>query len=1091
MLRFINLCVLCVICAMTATFDVAARAITQGEATEVALEFFKQHGIPIDRKSGMQRLKAPSSSRVADAYYLFEPAEGNGFVVVSGDDALPEIVGYSFSGNAGDIPPALQALLESYAAYVADFQAGKTVAPEQRQKSGGEAYAPLLTTKWNQDKPFNNLTPNNYVTGCVATAVAQIMNFHRWPDCGVGTVEYKGERVDISTHYYDWNDMLDEYLWDTGEAHYTDAQAEAVATLMRDFGYGIDMQYSSGSSGAYSCKIGHVLWEHFKYSPSAINVSRELYSRQGWMNLIRSELSNCRPIEYSAVSNVSGSGHSFVCDGIDSSDMLHINWGWGGDYDGYFDMDVMAPGGYGIGGSAGGYTLYQAMTIGIRPIQPGEEGMQPKSLLTWEGFRVGIDGNKLYLYFDELSNYTGVMKSGRFGVLWDETPMGDQWIDDRLSFSLRDGAIEDMPPGHYLKKDYLYDSLGKLTMPGRYHFTVVLITDTEGGYEPMLTGDYEIGGIVEVDADGNKKFVYTDDVPASLTLVGITLPDDVYVGYSSKICYTLRNDGMTPPSWSDVRTTLYVIAVPIDVDESTLLDWSQYRLPLYGVDPSSIYGNSQVDVNTSIEFSSPGRYRLHLGTNEWVDGKSVLRPINEEQEIIIEVKSKPDYPLLIVDTPLYMTGYTELEANMVEWVHSDIGLHSIGQNYSGALQLWALRDGDDESREIYITSSEEINLGEEPEYVYMRGNADLFFAEPGEYTAYVKYLDRDGIWKRIDNENASIRITVIPASKTVPYLVGPARINGGKSLPLNSCYFPFEISLTAKADFNGTLRFSGFSRENNEPVWNETLENVSIKAGENTDIFKMFSSYPSLYSSTGIPCVLYVSAREQEDVEEWFTEMHPNGFDDSLYFSLIGGNSMDNQSVVVYEMAANGGNVVEAGGSCSLSFGTWGAYDSDVYLLAVASNSAENWRDFKVGIGEQKIHVSNTFGQEEIPLIFGEEMPCGYYTLSLYYRLDGQTGYHLCGNGTLDIEVVENGNIEEIQSKRNCAIVQSMDNAVVVSRFMKGSTVELLSISGRVLKSYGCNDSSLTISTESFSTGVYLIKIIQPDGSTQILKTII
>lgn len=1083
MLRFINLCVLCVICAMTATFDVMARAITQGEATEVALEFFKQHGIPIDRKSGMQRLKAPSSSRVADAYYLFEPAEGNGFVVVSGDDALPEIVGYSFSGNAGDIPPALQALLESYAAYVADFQAGKTVAPEQRQKSGGEAYAPLLTTKWNQDKPFNNLTPNNYVTGCVATAVAQIMNFHRWPDCGVGTVEYKGERVDISTHYYDWNDMLDEYLWDTGEAHYTDAQAEAVATLMRDFGYGIDMQYSSGSSGAYSCKIGHVLWEHFKYSPSAIKVSRELYSRQGWMNLIRSELSNCRPIEYSAVSNVSGSGHSFVCDGIDSSDMLHINWGWGGDYDGYFDMDVMAPGGYGIGGSAGGYTLYQAMTIGIRPIQPGEEGMQPKSLLTWEGFRVGIDGNKLYLYFDELSNYTGVMKSGRFGVLWDETPMGDQWIDDRLSFSLRDGAIEDMPPGHYLKKDYLYDSLGKLTMPGRYHFTVVLITDTEGGYEPMLTGDYEIGGIVEVDADGNKKFVYTDDVPASLTLVGIKLSGDIYAGYSSKICYTLRNDGITSPSWSEIRT-LSVIAVPVEIDESTLADWSQYDLSL-NVDPSSIYGNSQVDIDKSIRFDTPGRYRLHLGVYEYVDGMSVLHPINEEQETIIDVKPEPDYPLLIVDLPLEMNGYTELEANMVEWVHSSIGIHSIGQNYGGMLQLWALRDGDTEGKEIYITSSEEVYLGKNPEYVYMRGNADLFFAEPGDYTAYVKYLDIDGTWKRLDDENASTRFAVIPASKTVPYLVDPVRINDGYPVP-GYRYIPLKASLAAKSDFNGVVQFIGRTQENSEYIFVKTLEDVSIKAGETTDIFCMVNTY-SLLSSSEIPCVLEIFGKNEGVLEN--CAIHPNGFDSSLSFVAADNNSMDYLTVGVYEMAVSGGNAIEVGSTRILGFETWGAFDADINLLVVVSNVVDNGQNFVVG--EKKIRVSNTFGQEEMPLTFGEEMPCGSYTLSLYYSVEGQTGYQLCVDGTMDIEVVENGNNEEIQSKRNCAIVQSMNNAVVVSRFMKGSTVELLSISGRVLKSYGCNDSSLTISTESFSTGVYLIKIIQPDGSTQILKTII
>lgn len=265
-------------------------------------------------------------------YYICVPRSGSGFVIVSGDDALPPVVGYSSDAPAGSgaLPPQLEAWLAAYSTYVEGVQQGASVPQATSVRSGGEAIGPLLTTTWGQDWPYNALCPSNgygklYPAGCVATAAVQIMNYYRWPERGTGTVECNGETLDLSAHVYDWDNMKDSY------SHYMDAdgnyvpldfteqQGTAVATLMRDFGYAIGMGYTMEGSFARHQDIVETLFENFGYAPTLCHHYRRLYTKSTWEQLIREELSAGRPIAYSGSKGFGeADGHSFVCDGIDA-----------------------------------------------------------------------------------------------------------------------------------------------------------------------------------------------------------------------------------------------------------------------------------------------------------------------------------------------------------------------------------------------------------------------------------------------------------------------------------------------------------------------------------------------------------------------------------------------------------------------------------------------------------------------------------------------------------------------------------------------------------------------------------------------------
>lgn len=311
-------------------------------------------------------------------YYAFNLEQG--YVIVSGDDEMTELVGYAENGffDAENVPPQMQLWLDGYAEYVAAVQSGKAKARKiLLSDSPSVVVEPLVTTKWNQDAPFNNFAPeytddNNNTqrcaTGCAATAMAQIMKFHNWPEQGVGHYSYEHQSFgtissNFSEHVYEWTNMIDRY--NNGE--YSNVQADAVALLMKDCGVSLNMNYGP-VSGASIYSYYPAFKNYFRYSSRTVN--RSGCETAEFTKIITDELQEGRPIIYCGTGE--DGGHAFVVDGYDTNYFLHVNWGWGGYSDGYFDMNYMDPTGLGIGGGSGAFKWNQGIVL-ARPLKDGVE----------------------------------------------------------------------------------------------------------------------------------------------------------------------------------------------------------------------------------------------------------------------------------------------------------------------------------------------------------------------------------------------------------------------------------------------------------------------------------------------------------------------------------------------------------------------------------------------------------------------------------------------------------------------------------------------------------------------------------------------
>lgn len=359
-----------------------AKAIAQRQAALLGIEMDAE--VAASAKAAPRMSVSSAVSPSATCYYVFANGEDKGFTIVSGDDRMPEVVGYSAQGtydpdhlpaNYVDFMKAYQETVEALLKGDAQVSGGLAEARQWRaERAGTAAVAPLLGgIKWNQTEPYNNRCPlydetNRSVTGCVATAMAQVMMYHQYPKELKSTIEAyttksKGIKIPAinSGETYDWDNMLPDY----SKTDYSSAQADAVAKLMYHCGAAVKMDYGP-SSGANVTPA--ILATYFGYDADLMqDLTRTCFTLQQWMTLVDNELKAKRPILYSGQS--SGGGHEFVCDGSDGKGLYHINWGWGGYQDGYFDLTILQPqkGGAGSGSAVDGYNRDCSMIIGIAP----------------------------------------------------------------------------------------------------------------------------------------------------------------------------------------------------------------------------------------------------------------------------------------------------------------------------------------------------------------------------------------------------------------------------------------------------------------------------------------------------------------------------------------------------------------------------------------------------------------------------------------------------------------------------------------------------------------------------------------------------
>lgn len=386
MRKLITFLIICFI-----SISVFAKPIDKSQAKKIAESFFSQNKTgfiygkqSVVRENGTLQLvyAAKSSPQKLSTdiplYYVFNNGENEGFVVVSADTRVKQILGYSDSGSfsVADMPENMRdwfAMYEEEIAYAIENlpEIYTQEEPKRIPAQITETVEPLLgDIKYDQGKPYNDDCPRingkQTPTGCVATGLAQIMKYHQWPDRGEGSHSYisRKYKIELSANFgeasYDWKKIKTHY----NNSSKAEDKAE-IAKLMSHIGVAVEMNYKPSGSGTDTFRGVKSLITYFKYAKTMEFLSAFEYadSPGEWENKIKTELQAGRPILYRGVArNAQGrtSGHAFVCDGFNKDGLFHFNWGWSGDANGYYALTALQPRG-------NAYNFAHQMVIGIQP----------------------------------------------------------------------------------------------------------------------------------------------------------------------------------------------------------------------------------------------------------------------------------------------------------------------------------------------------------------------------------------------------------------------------------------------------------------------------------------------------------------------------------------------------------------------------------------------------------------------------------------------------------------------------------------------------------------------------------------------------
>ena len=423
--------VLSLLIAVTLSLSQAwAERISQDDAALVANNFMNvaSQNSAIKKAPAKKMVMKAVPAQEENQYYLYENENGEGWVIIAANDVVTPVLAYSETGHfrTDNMPINIRKWMGKYNNFITKLEKDGVASSEETQaqwkklRKGANAekatviVGPLVKTTWDQDTPYWNLCPGSgnskAYTGCVATAMAQVMKYWEWPVKGTGSHSYqpldpnsetgaKSKRygtqsANFGNTTYDWANMKNSY-----SGSYTDAEATAVATLMYHCGVASEMMYGNsadGGSGTYTVNYGdetdhacaqNALYMNFGYKMPT-GYMRDGYSYGGhqyyekwsdanWTAMVKAELDNQRPIMYGGAGDEGG--HSFICDGYDSQNYFHFNWGWSGENDGYYTLSNLAPGSGGAGGGSYSFSEDQDVLIGIVP----DKKDLPKVIVTW------------------------------------------------------------------------------------------------------------------------------------------------------------------------------------------------------------------------------------------------------------------------------------------------------------------------------------------------------------------------------------------------------------------------------------------------------------------------------------------------------------------------------------------------------------------------------------------------------------------------------------------------------------------------------------------------------------------------------------
>jgi len=571
-----------ILLSLTFVLFVVAQAapVTQLKALDIAQQFM---GKSSSTTSGALRVKSQQLTLAHQAmgkngevdFYVFNCNDDNGFILVSGDDMLTPVLGYTDSGNfdISNIPDGLGYWLSEYQREIEYLKEH----PDQVRKAPTyftRNVRPLLSTNWNQSAPYNNYTPlydgtNHCATGCVATAAAQIMKYYNYPPQGKGSNTYSikiGDSdtettlsEDFSKSVYEWDLMDDNYNSNSPESHNA-----AVAKLMSDVGIAAKMHYGP-SSGAGNPNLANALINNFSYDKSLRMEARGNYGIEEWEQMLINELNSRRPIYYTGYTPTGG--HAFVFDGYNTDGYFHVNWGWGGSSNGYFIVSMLNPSNQGIGSFEGGYNSGQAVIINIKPDQGGEAEVRPlKAACTIKplsesvavGSEVKIDCSNVCM--GGTKNWTSKLYWGVVCTPEKENATVSDVINGPYLWCNATGVSTGIGYGATLS----YYPQANMA-PGKYQLRLLYNIDDSmyGLFDGSCSSDYIIDMEIK---DGNAYF--TQHVPASSLTAEITKLSGtiVYANQPFEVTADITNSG--EEYYNDIYVGILQDGIPVSVSDA-------------------------------------------------------------------------------------------------------------------------------------------------------------------------------------------------------------------------------------------------------------------------------------------------------------------------------------------------------------------------------------------------------------------------------------------------------------------------------------------------------------------------------------------
>ena len=701
--------------------------------------------------------KGTTSSDDNSLLYVFNQTGGHGFVIVAGDDAAEPILGYSTEGSFSydNMPDNLRYWLELNELYVKACANRQVTARQVSQ--GTPIVAPLLgDILWGQGSPYNNMCPTydggtHYYVGCVATAATQIMRYYRYPEHGSGskTITVNGQQVtaDFGNATYDWDNMLPTY----DGVNYTTSQANAVATIAAHFGVAVNMEYQPAGSGAHSMEVPNALREYFSYDQAVTMRKRDYYSSSEWLQLIKSELDAGRPVYYAASSDVGSSGHAFVCDGYDSEDFVHINWGWYGTSNGYFLVSHLDPDDLGIGGGTGGYNLDQEIVTGIQPPTSGTAYERP--LYNSLSMRLITQSANDFNVMITVENFDTKPFTGDLGVAL----VRDGEILKVLKTEQRN--IAGFANGHtgLLAMASIYDipkQVGNDIPDGE---ATVWMVFREDGQSPWQLMRYCRGrdsrnkpyvGFFKTEVSGGRILTLDDSCShPDVTLLSALEPEgEVYEGGSALFNLKLRNNS------SDVRLRNIVVRFTNTADESQFFDYEN-SVNVY----DAVEENVSLLVNLDEEMPH-GEYRLTAFEKGFEDYPFELT----QGDGIVNVLPAALTPVMRLTTAVQWRRADSQEIiNQGDNIYFALNARNYGSAGNVGVILNLVDVDDSTKRYIYQQSNATVERGEARTFTFYR----KLPVDPGTYRVVVSYVTDNGVMTDdVNNDNYPVTITVGQAS---------------------------------------------------------------------------------------------------------------------------------------------------------------------------------------------------------------------------------------------------------------------------------------------------------------------------------------